>query len=169
MLPPLVASNSSRPSGTLALADVTSEQQFDELYGPYFRLREFQCQGCDEADRLGDCERIQASGERLTWFLKPEFRQFMAKLIILRERLGFPFVVNSGWRCPGWNRTVSSTGLDGPHTMAAADIRVAFERAYDLAEAAFNMGFGVGLKQHGPIPSRFIHLDNLGRRLWTYP
>lgn len=146
---------------------MTHEQRFADLYGPFFKLREFDCQGCSEPDRLGDCERVKPS-TGAPWFVQPEFRAFMGKLIELRRKLAFPFVINSGYRCPGWNRTVSSTGDNGPHTIAAADIRVAFERAYDLAEAAFAMGLGVGLKQHGEISSRFIHLDNLGRRLWTY-
>ena len=50
---------------------------------------------------------------------------FMQKLEEMRERLGFPMVVTSGYRTPEYNREVSKTGFFGPHTTGrAADIRV---------------------------------------------
>ncbi len=131
---------------------------FAGLYGPYFTYEEMSCR----------CNECRATADPGRWFRTPEFQSFMVHLIRLRKTLNFPFIINSGYRCPAYNAEISSTGPDGPHTRGAADVRVAFERAYDLAQIAFDEGLGVGLAQKGEVASRFIHVDNLGRRLWTY-
>lgn len=76
--------------------------------------------------------------------------------------------VNSGHRCSNYNNEISSTGEDGPHTRGAADIGIIFERMYLLVDEATTRKFGVGIRQHGPLEKRMIHLDNDGPRLWTY-
>ncbi len=134
------------------------EKEFAEMYGPYFTYEEMRCR----------CTECQTSIARAKWFLTPEFEAFMRMLIVLREELYFPFIINSGYRCPAYNAEISSTGATGPHTQGAADVRVAFERAYELANQAFAHDMGVGISQKGEVASRFIHVDNLGRRLWTY-
>ena len=100
---------------------------------------------------------------------------FMDCLDALREAVGFPLHVNSGYRCPEHNTKVSSTGLDGPHTTGqAADIGIDRGRAYELVVRLKEFEFtGVGLNQKGS--SRYIHLDTLGRTnhrlrptIWTY-
>ena len=58
--------------------------------------------------------------------------------------------------------------LDGPHTKGAADIRVSFERAYKLNHMASELGMGIGVKQHGDVAKRFLHVDNQGDRIWSY-
>jgi uncharacterized protein YcbK (DUF882 family) len=104
--------------------------------------------------------------------------EFMERLQLLRFDLGFPFIINSGYRTPAYNAAVSKTGLMGPHTTGrAVDIRVYGGRAFDLGDAAKAYGFtGKGEKGHGPHEGRFIHLDDLpdapGRPRpwsWTYP
>ena len=100
--------------------------------------------------------------------------KFVEKLDGLRDRLGFPLVVNSGYRCPDYNAKISRTGRDGPHTTGrAVDIKVYGSRAFLLVDDAMLAGLtGVGLKQHGPHEERFVHLDDLtnGTRpwVWTY-
>lgn len=102
---------------------------------------------------------------------------FMVKLDELREGLGFPLIVSSGFRCPFYNLAVSATGLTGPHTTGlAADIVIFGNRALKLIVAAVVMGMtGIGVKQKGSHSSRFIHLDCLADSLehprpwpWSY-
>lgn len=90
----------------------------------------------------------------------------------LRQRVGFPLVVSSGYRCPAHNAAISSTGDDGPHTTGqAADIAVDRLKAYIVLREAMEMKVftGIGVNQKGN--SRFIHLDTLdeGRpTCWSY-
>ncbi|WP_085440285.1 D-Ala-D-Ala carboxypeptidase family metallohydrolase [Magnetofaba australis] len=103
---------------------------------------------------------------------------FMHKLESLREVFGRPMPVTSGYRCPEHNAAISVTGSNGPHTSGAAvDVLVSGQDAYDLIDLAKAAGMsGVGVKQHGPHRSRFIHLDALPRAanqprptIWSYP
>lgn len=86
---------------------------------------------------------------------------FVTRLDALREELGFPIRVSSGYRCPAHNAKVSSTGLTGPHTTGyAADLLVDRGKAYALVVICKNYGFtGIGCQQKGNV--RFIHLDCL--------
>ncbi|MFQ5741994.1 MAG: D-Ala-D-Ala carboxypeptidase family metallohydrolase [Acidobacteriota bacterium] len=103
--------------------------------------------------------------------------EFMDQLQSLRDGLGFALPVSSGFRTPGYNEKVSSTGRDGPHTTGhAVDILIYGKEAYELIADATTYGFpGLGMKQHGPYEERFVHLDDLDevpRRPrpwpWTY-
>ena len=101
---------------------------------------------------------------------------FMLKLVALRERVGFPMPVTSGYRSPEDNAAISTTGADGPHTTGrAVDVSISGENAYKLIAAALSAGFsGIGIKQHGPTNGRYVHLDDLTSpeyprpRIWTY-
>lgn len=99
----------------------------------------------------------------------------------LRVRVGAPLRVNSGYRCPEHNASISSTGLDGPHTVTindniTVDLGVYGGLAYRVLAEAPALGFtGIGMKQHGPLVERFVHLDRLSGRPdrprpwpWTY-
>jgi len=120
----------------------------------YFKKSEFDC-------HCGECETHMD-----TVFLK--------KLDALRHELGFPFHVTSGYRCPAHNEFVSSTGPGGPHTTGrAVDLSLFGINAYRVIEAAARHGMtGIGLKQHGKMNTRFIHLDDLDKdprpNVWTY-
>jgi hypothetical protein len=138
-------------------------EHFKMLYGPHFTYWEFVCE-CPICERVSTEEPVDPD----TWFLTPEFRSFMALLIRMRGALAFPFIVNSGHRCRAYNASISSTGFDGPHTKGAADLKVAFERAYKLNKMAAGLELGIGLQQTGDIADRYIHVDNQGARLWTY-
>lgn len=98
---------------------------------------------------------------------------FMLNMVALRDMVMFPLPVTSGYRCPAHNHAVSGTGFTGPHTTGrAVDILINRQRAYDVLDVAFRMGFtGIGTKQHGSDSGRIIHLDMVPgpKRFWTYP
>src|SRR5688572_25511308 len=89
--------------------------------------------------------------------------EFLDRLEKLRRMYGAPIIINSGYRSPAYNATVSSTGTNGPHTTGrAVDIRVAGTDAFQLVALAMVIGFtGLGLAQKGPVASRFVHLDDV--------
>lgn len=101
---------------------------------------------------------------------------FLDKLEALRALCGFALPVTSYYRAPEHNVRVSATGPDGPHTTArASDLSVFGERAHTVMANAFAIGFtGIGVKQHGALEKRFIHLDDLAGtshprpRVWSY-
>jgi zinc D-Ala-D-Ala carboxypeptidase len=85
----------------------------------------------------------------------------MAMLQMLRDRCGFPLIVTSAARCPTHNARVARTGFTGPHVIGlAVDLALSGRRAFEVIGLAIELGFtGIGVKQKGPIPGRFIHLD----------
>lgn len=99
---------------------------------------------------------------------------FVSALDTVRDKVGFPLVILSGYRCSKHNNIVSETGLNGPHTMGlAADIQCHGGQAYVLLGCAMSMRFlGVGVKQKGEVGARFIHLDfvvsELRPGVWSY-
>lgn len=86
---------------------------------------------------------------------------FLDKLQVLRATFRRPMIITSGYRDPGYNATVSKTGIDGPHTFGkAADIAVDRTDAFNLLRLALELGFtGIGVNQKGK--ARFLHLDTL--------
>jgi hypothetical protein len=96
---------------------------------------------------------------------------FMHKLVQVRIMCGFPFRVNSLYRCPNHNSSVSSTGFRGPHTTGRAIDIAAPTSAMRLAilEAAHTHGF----RRFG-IARTFIHIDDLTTEdgfpegIWSY-
>lgn len=86
---------------------------------------------------------------------------FMNKIEILREELGFPFPVNSAYRCSEHPIEARKKAAGSHSTGHAIDIGVSGERAYALIEAAVKSGEfkGIGINQKGS--SRFIHLDDI--------
>ena len=120
---------------------------------PNFTEAEMRCKcGCGRAD------------------MKPSF---MMTLQRVRNALGRPMIVTSGFRCPDYDK---STGGAGIHSQGlAADIKVAGETVYHMLGTAYAMDVrGIGLKQHGPWADRFMHLDTVNDlahprpRIWTY-
>lgn len=99
-------------------------------------------------------------------------KQFIDDLQVLRNIVGFPLPINSGYRCPEHNNAVSGTGYSGPHTTGkAADLGVDRQKAHKVLQTALSMGFaGIGVAQKGS--GRFIHLDTLDEGLrptvWSY-
>jgi len=99
-------------------------------------------------------------------------QELVEKLDMLRGWYGKPMVVTSGYRCPGHNQAVSTTGQAGPHTTGyAADIAASGADAFTLLKLAFATGFtGIGVSQKGA--SRFIHMDIVPGQtrpmIWSY-
>ena len=122
-----------------------------------FSVAEMQCKcGCET------CE------------MDPEFMDILQNI---REDIGKPMKVTSGFRCMAHNQAVSHSGKAGPHTTGkAADIQISGHDAFDLIEIAQAHGItGIGLDQKGDHNRRYIHLDALengnGRPrpwVWTY-
>ena len=84
---------------------------------------------------------------------------FMRKIEALRESLGFPFVVTSGYRCPKHPIEIKKSSVGAHTTGRAMDIAVKGEDAYRLLSGALKAGFtGIGINQKGD--SRFIHIDD---------
>lgn len=122
----------------------------------YFSIEELTCQ-CG-------CGRMEMDSK------------FMELLVRLREHLGFPFPVTSGFRCPEHNARVSKSPMVmkyGPHVAGkAVDIHVYSTRAFLLQKHAMQFGFtGIGANLRGDISEYFVHLDTLenGELLTTRP
>lgn len=94
----------------------------------------------------------------------------MARLVKLREHVGFPLPLSSGFRCARHNK--DERGAEGSlHlTGEAVDIKISRDQAYKIVEAARKFGFkGVGVSQKGN--NRFVHLDTRDKAdmsFWSY-
>ena len=88
--------------------------------------------------------------------------EFMAKLILLREKLNQPMVISSGYRTPEYNERIGGSKKSA-HTLGqAVDIVCSGNKAHAILTLALELGFtGIGVKQHGDHKSRFIHLDTV--------
>jgi len=100
-------------------------------------------------------------------------QDFMSKVVAMRIDLDMSMPVSSAYRCPRYNRVISSTGLSGPHTTGQAiDINVSRSKAVAVLEYVYKSGLftGVGINQRGK--GRFIHLDDLENSsrpaIWSY-
>jgi len=112
----------------------------------YFKEDEFKCKHCGEASMD---------------------KEFIKKLDELRDTLDAPLTVTSGYRCPAHNAAVSTTGNTGPHTTGkAADLICAPEHIRNLLTLAVLQFPGVGVNLKGT--GRFIHVDDLKPRAWSY-
>ena len=95
---------------------------------------------------------------------------FMEKLQEIRDGLNSPMVVTSGYRCPEYDL---SLGGAGNHTTGrAADIQVSAKHLHECLLLAFPLMSGIGIKGHGPMPGRFVHLDDIINdirpNVWSY-
>ena len=99
---------------------------------------------------------------------------FMEKLVKFRVEMGFPFSINSGFRCELHNSEVGGAKSSAHLKGRAVDINIRGEHALILIEQARSYGFsGIGVKQKGT--NRFIHIDDLEGSetqprpwIWTY-
>jgi hypothetical protein len=98
---------------------------------------------------------------------------FQRLLQELRYAYGKPIVVNSCKRCAVHDASLNGSGA---HLIGAVDVKAHGKEAYWLVACAIQLGWtGIGLRQHGPIETRFVHLDrrqHVGSELtpwiWTY-
>ena len=87
--------------------------------------------------------------------------EFMQKVDELRHELGFPFIVNSAYRCPEHPIEFKKSSPGAHTTGKAVDIGVSRANAYKLIEVALAHGCPrIGVNQRGE--GRFVHLD------WDY-
>ena len=111
----------------------------------YFTFSEFNCSCCDRNRMSHD---------------------FLTRLDELRALCGFPFVVNSGYRCEN-HPNEASKATPGTHNKGiAADIQVTngYQRR-QLVDAALEMNFGgIG------VAKTFVHVDDRDSDavMWTY-
>ena len=121
---------------------------------PHFSLSELCCSHCG----------LLAWGEQeLAWIEE------------LRDVWGKPMVPNSAYRCPE-HPIEAAKEAPGAHTRFALDQPCYGTEALELLACAMDLGFsGYGLKQHGPILGRYLHLDREPSRLeaprpwiWSY-
>jgi zinc D-Ala-D-Ala carboxypeptidase len=103
---------------------------------------------------------------------------FMDLLQDLRDTVGFPITISSGYRSLSHSLEAKKE-KPGAHTFGmAADLVVSGAKAHQVLKTALMMGFtGIGLKQTGDHAKRFIHLDTLSPEdgltdarptVWTY-
>lgn len=91
----------------------------------------------------------------------------LARLEALRQAFQAPMLISSGYRCPEYNRRVSDTGTNGPHTVwrddaIAVDVRLFGARAARLIRLALDHSWtGIGVAQKGEHSRRFIHIDRM--------
>jgi uncharacterized protein YcbK (DUF882 family) len=115
---------------------ITSADQWDSARWPNFSVNEFQCSHCDALN------------------ISPAALDFLQAY---RNVLGKGVSINSGYRCPEHNNSVSSTGEDGPHTTGyAIDISTNSATQYQLLKFAFSYNpqpLGIG------IAKTFTHID----------
>jgi len=99
---------------------------------------------------------------------------FMEKIEALRERMGFPFIVTSGYRCSQHPIEIEKYTVGAHVTGRAIDVSVYGENAYKLLRGALKAGFtGIGVNQKGG--ARFIHIDDIEKSperprpwVWSY-
>lgn len=122
-----------------------------EIISPYFKPEEFKCDGKTVLDNMD--------------------AGFLAKLVTLRERCGFPFVLNSSYRTPAKNKNVGGA-TDSMHLRGrAVDIAVsgAISR-WELIRHATSMGLSVGIMENAvhvddrPQPVAFHYYDKYTRK-----
>ena len=98
---------------------------------------------------------------------------FLDKLQKVREIVGIPMHITSGYRCAAHPSEVKKpAGPGAHHEGVAADIACNSSMAYLLMRAAFQVGLsGVGVSQRAAKP-RYVHLDASGSALrpnvWSY-
>lgn len=122
------------------------------MMSDYFTKEELRCKcGCDQ-------ELID--------------KEFLELLDDLRGIVGKPFIITSGYRCSEYNKDVSSTGSNGPHTLGrAVDIKADSKLKFEIVEKAIRhfdcFRFGIA--------KNFIHIDDLSEEdgfssnvIWTY-
>ena len=82
---------------------------------------------------------------------------FMDRLQGLRDIIGQPLIISSGYRSPEHDEAVGGAGVHP--TGNAADIRCFGEKASRVLTIALQMFPGVGIQQKGAHETRFVHVD----------
>lgn len=113
----------------------------------------------DSSEFACKCRRCQFDGSQAA-------KQLVDGLQLIRDRIGVAITVNSGLRCPAYNKAVGGVRYSVHTKGLAADISVvgaSLEELRDIADKIFDCG-GVGYYPE----EGFIHVDCRGvRARWT--
>ena len=122
---------------------------------PYFTMEELTCPcGCGQMN------------------MKPSF---MRKVVNMRMQTGIKMKVTSAYRCPEYDKSIGGAGVHP--TGRAIDINIYYSDADTIINLMSSYRFtGRGVKQHGPVNKRLIHMDDLDNgelgktrpATWTY-
>ena len=96
--------------------------------------------------------------------------ELVEKLQQLRDEVGFPIQISSGYRCETHNRVIGGHPTSSHCDGLAIDALCSGQRALDLVAAAIPIFEGVGISQKRKSHNkRFVHLDiKPGKRMWSY-
>ncbi|HHV41964.1 MAG TPA: DUF882 domain-containing protein [Clostridiaceae bacterium] len=114
----------------------------DVNLAPNFKLREFECKHCG------------------TVKIDPEL---VRRLQVMRDEIGKPIIINSGYRCPEHNRAVGGAAGSQHLYGTAADIvcpGASIQQVRQAAEKHFKNG-GIGRY------NTYTHVDTGPKRRWT--
>ena len=119
---------------------------------PNFTLEEFSCH----------------DGSPVPAHLMPNLRELVANLQILRDELGEPIHVNSGYRTPSYNKKVGGKPKSQHLQAKAADITVKSKTPKQLA-AVIERLIKAGIMLNGGLGTYkgFIHYDVGPKRRWV--
>lgn len=104
---------------------------------------------------------------------KLEFNEeFRAVLNEIREDVGFPMAISSGYRCPK-HPIEARKKIPGEHSDGdAVDVAVSYAHSLLLLESMVKHGIRrIGVNQKGDTSQRFIHIGysrRLPPALWSY-
>lgn len=94
---------------------------------------------------------------------------YMRALVSIRRELGFGLPVTSGYRCENHPIEAKKSKPGSHFTGKATDVGVYDEQAVRFVESALRHGMtGFGVNQKGDFNKRFIHTDQLRKRMWSY-
>jgi len=95
---------------------------------------------------------------------------FMDALVRIRKRCDFPLPITSGYRCPDHPIELKKGHTHGPHTTGkAVDVAITGEQAIIFLRHVLNYnitGIGINQSEHGG--TKFIHIDQVRPRIWSY-
>lgn len=113
----------------------------------YFEMSEFTCNHCGKLPESGMDRRLLEVLEKL------------------RERLGEPLIVSSGYRCPIKNAQTPGAASQSYHLKGmAADVYVRSNRSvYEIRDLAFECGADTACA-YPPGMGEFVHIDMRGYR-----
>ena len=98
---------------------------------------------------------------------------FRAVLNLIREDVGFPMIISSGYRCPD-HPIEKAKLIPGEHSDGeGVDVAVSYAQALRVLDSALNHGIErIGVSQQGDGSGRFIHLGYSKTlptpALWSY-
>lgn len=119
-------------------------------YPPYFKASELMC-------KCGKCDGGEMDDG------------FMLKINLIREACGFPFIVNSAFRCEAHNKSVGGVAGSDHTRGLGLDIAVYNPQAMIIVQESVKFLNRIGISQKDGLP-RYIHLggDSSPYAIWSY-